>query len=231
MNKIKKYIYLLLKDTFIVKLYKKIKYPKSINYVIMADGDGKRWQNYLGVPKHLISINNETLLNRTVRLLKENGIKNIIITSHDKRCDIEGSKRYEPKNNQIEVDRFTRELIKKNVCFMYGDVYYSEDAIKNIINNFGKEFIFFGNYDEIFAIKIRKTKKFIQNVDNVREKFLNNEIKRCIGWEVYRSIENIPFNKHRIKKHFFYINDETDDIDFPEDYEKFKEQRENNKKE
>ena len=56
-----------------------------MKYIIMAAGKGTRWNNYLGIPKHLIEINGETLLARTTRLLKENGIKNYIITSSDER--------------------------------------------------------------------------------------------------------------------------------------------------
>ena len=51
-----------------------------MKYIIMADVDGKRWNNYIGIPKHLIEINGEPILARTVRLLKENGIDDIVIT-------------------------------------------------------------------------------------------------------------------------------------------------------
>lgn len=51
-----------------------------MKYVIMAAGEGKRWNNFLGVPKHLIEINGETLLERTTRLLKENGVDDFVIT-------------------------------------------------------------------------------------------------------------------------------------------------------
>ena len=34
----------------------------------MADGEGKRWGNYLGIPKHLIEIDGEPIIKRTVRL-------------------------------------------------------------------------------------------------------------------------------------------------------------------
>ena len=36
-----------------------------MKYIIMAAGMGTRWNNYLGVPKHLIELNGETLLGRT----------------------------------------------------------------------------------------------------------------------------------------------------------------------
>ena len=53
-------------------------------YIVMADGEGKRWGNYKGVPKHLIEINGETLLGRTTRLLKEHNVDYIITTSDER---------------------------------------------------------------------------------------------------------------------------------------------------
>ena len=91
-----------------------------MKYIIMADGKGTRWQNYNDIPKHFIEINGETLLARTVRLLRQGdpGCE-VIITSHDPRYEVEGARRYEPKNNHLEIDRFTEELIEDNVCFLY----------------------------------------------------------------------------------------------------------------
>ena len=92
-----------------------------MKYIIMADGKGTRWGNYQDIPKHLIQIGGETLLGRTVRLLNEKdpGCE-VVITSHDERYEFEGARRYEPKNNRLEIDRFTEELIADNICFLYG---------------------------------------------------------------------------------------------------------------
>ena len=79
-----------------------------MKYIIMADGKGTRWQNYNDIPKHLIEIGGETLLGRTVRLLKEGDPNcDVIITSHDSRYEIPGAQRHEPLNNDLKIDRFT----------------------------------------------------------------------------------------------------------------------------
>lgn len=77
-----------------------------MNYIIMADGKGTRWNNYGDIPKHFIKVEGETLLARTVRLLHEYdpGCR-VTITSHDPRYEVEGAVRYEPKNNVLEIDR------------------------------------------------------------------------------------------------------------------------------
>lgn len=70
----------------------------------------------------------------------------IIITSHDESVSIPGAVRYEPKNNVLEIDRFTAELIGDDMCFLYGDVLYSESAVKSVISHRGeKPLLFFGS--------------------------------------------------------------------------------------
>ena len=74
-----------------------------MRYVIMADGKGSRWNNFMGHKKHDISVSGETLLERTVRLVhKFDDAAEIIITSHDESVSIPGAVRYEPKNNVLE---------------------------------------------------------------------------------------------------------------------------------
>ena len=187
----------------------------------MAAGEGKRWHNYMGIPKHLVEINGETLLGRTTRLLKQHHI-DYTITAHDPRY-IEYGKVI-PQTGDCEIDRF--EEFDEPVCYLYGDVYYSEDAIKTIINTPTNEILFFGSKEEIFSVKVVDIEKFYMHKNNVKKYYLAGHLNRCIGWEVYRSLNTIPFNEHRITDRYVLIEDETDDIDYPEDYERFKEARE-----
>ena len=192
-----------------------------MRYIIMAAGEGKRWSNYLGVPKHLIEINGETLLGRTTRLLRENNITDYIITCNDPRYAL-----YGPTAAQTcldcEVDRFEESLINGPVCYLYGDVYYTDEAIKTIISNDNKDILFFGSEIEIFAIKVHNLDLFLQHKHRVKELYMQNTLNRCIGWEVYRSLYNIPFGMHQITQNYIKILDGTDDIDYPRDYENFK---------
>lgn len=104
-----------------------------MRYVIMAAGKGKRWNNYLGIPKHLVEINGETLLGRTTRLLKENNITDFVITGNDERYAKYG-KLIPQTDKDCEIDRFEESIVNGSVCYLYGDVYYTENAIKTIIN-------------------------------------------------------------------------------------------------
>lgn len=190
-----------------------------MKYIIMADGKGTRWGNYQDKPKHLIEIDGETLLGRTVRLLKEKDPEcRVVITSHDKRYEFEGATRYEPKNNVLEIDRFTEELIADDICFLYGDTYYAEDAIETITGTAAEDILFFGNGRAIVAVKVSDGKLFKHHVDRVRELFLEGKIDKCIGWQVYQSFLNLPFGEKKIDTKFILLKDGTEDFNSPDDY-------------
>lgn len=191
-----------------------------MKYIIMCDGKGTRWNNYKNIPKHFIKINGEPLIKRTVRQLNEK-IKDpkIIITSHDERYDIKGATRYEPKNNNLEIDRFTEELIEDNICFLYGDTYYPEETINTIINTKTQDILFFGNEKSIVAIKIKDGKLFKKHVDHVRNLYINKKIKNCKGWQVYQSFMNLEFDKKQIKDKFIIVDKNTIDFNTPKEYE------------
>ncbi len=191
-----------------------------MKYIIMADGKGSRWNNYKNIPKHLVEVEGEVLLERTVRLINElDPSSKVIITSHDKRYEFEGSTRYEPKNNILEIDRFTYELIEDNVCFLYGDTYYTEETMEKIINTDTDELLFFGNNKSIVAIKVKDSKVFKENINKVKELFLKNEIKNCKGWQVYQSYQNLEFDKKQIGDRFVVVDEKTMDYNTPEEYE------------
>lgn len=197
----------------------------------MADGKGTRWKNYQNIPKHLIKIDGEILLERTVRQLnnQDKGAK-VIITSHDKRYEFKGATRYEPLNNVLEIDRFTEELIEDNICFLYGDTYYTDETIHNIINSKVEDILFFGNQKSIVAIKVKDSKLFKKHISNVKNLFLENKIQNCKGWQVYQSFQNLEFDKKQIKDKFVIVDDETIDYNTPKEYENRKQNKVDDKK-
>lgn len=187
----------------------------------MADGKGQRWRFYNDTPKHLVEIKGETVIERTIRLLRKLTSKEveIIVTSHDPRYEFKGAKRYEPKNNFLEIDRFTDELISNDVCFLYGDTYYTENCLLTIIRSQTKELVFFGNSKSIVGIKVGNGKLFKQHIKIVKNLYLTGEIDTCIGWQVYQSYAGIEIGDNKkIDKNFIFIEDKTFDLNTPEDY-------------
>lgn len=192
-----------------------------MKYIIMAAGLGTRWENYLGVPKHLIEINGETLLGRTTRLLKENGIEDYIITCIDPSYAEYGPTMPQSKYD-CEIDRFEEVQTDDSICYLYGDVYYTENAMRTIVNTPVDDVLFFGHEWEIFAIKIIDKDLFYKCKSTVKDLYLSHKINRCIGWEVYRCMHSIPYEEHRITDRYIKILDGTDDIDYPYEYEECK---------
>ena len=206
-------------------------------YIILADSKNT---HPFKTPRQLTKINGETLVGRTVRLLKENGIKDILITAHDKRFDNQGATRYEPLHNDYNphtlegywLNAFPEELLNEPICFMFGDVYYSEDAVKKIVETDTDDLLFFCTYnnhtdkyiklhDEPLAYKVVDYELFKQKIAEVKE--LKDEGVCCrepVVWELYRQINGQYINEHKMTKGYVAINDISCDIDTLEDIHK-----------
>lgn len=200
-----------------------------MKYIILSDGT----PNSFKTPRQLSVVNGEPIIKRTIRLLKENGVKDIIITSHDKRFDDLGVERYEPKFNDWDYNKktgywisaFPIELLNEPVCFLFGDVYYSENAIKIIVEAEAKKNLFFCTYnnqnkkyikhhDEPLAYKVIDYNLFKEHIERVKR--LKDEGSCCrepIVWELYRSLNGQDINEHIMTSNYTAINDESCDID------------------
>ena len=73
--------------------------------LILAAGDGTRWNNYRGVPKHLAPLCGEPILHRTVRMITERrpdaDVRVIVRDMSDRRYLVAGSKRAKAKLNRF----------------------------------------------------------------------------------------------------------------------------------
>lgn len=200
-----------------------------MKYIIMCGGK----YDWFTTPKHLKVVNGEPLVVRTIRLLKENGIEDIAISSMDTRFDNLGVPRIE-HNNTFEVvgnktisGYWVDAFYPSNdpVCYLYGDVYYTNNCIKTIINTPTEDILFFAStipcredyfkqWEEPFAFKVVNQEKFKQAIQICKDKRDVGETNRePISWEVYRVLHNIPINEHIIKDGFIAINDMSTDID------------------
>ena len=197
--------------------------------VILCDGK----PSYFETPRQLTPIKGERLIDRTIRLLKENNIEDIIITSHDEKFDNLGVKRYESNNNSWDynkntgywLDAFPLEILDKPTTYLFGDVYYSENAIKQIVETKTNDILFFCTYenqddryikhhDEPLAFKVNNINKFKKHIKKVKEAKDKGLCERePIAWELYRSINNQNLNEHKMTKGYIAINDESCDID------------------
>lgn len=191
-------------------------------------------------PRQLSVIHNEPVICRTIRLLKENGIKDIVISSNNEMFDNLGVERHTPLYNDYNPDdpkspwlkAFPTELMSEPVCYLFGDVFYSEEAIKKIIKKDNHDILFFCTYnnndpryikhhDEPLALKVYDFDKLKYHINKLIDMWNKDEtVRRPIVWELYRSINGQDVNIHTMTKNYIVINDYSCDIDSKEDIEK-----------
>ena len=197
-----------------------------MRYVIMADGKMTRWRGSFELPKHLLPIGNEVLLGRIVRQIKDNDPQaEIIVTSHDPRYGNYGAVRYEPKNNIYEIDRFTAELITDDVCFLYGDTYYTDEAIRKICSIQTDTMYFVGTSRSIVAVKVHDSALMRLHLERIRNLHIAGKLKDCRGWQLYQSFTGQLFEKINIGENFLTLDDDTQGFNCVEEYQNFLESR------
>ena len=201
-----------------------------MKYIIMAGGTYKNFE----IPKPLIEIKGEKLIERTIRLLKENGIDDIYISSNNPVFDEYGKRLENPKNDFIVKDGKSTGYwldafypIGEPVCYIFGDVYFSNNAIKTIVDFNGTENTLFGtgiarneehkNWGEPFAYKVYKYDEFMKGVAELKRLFDEGKTARHpIVWELYRYLHNLDINIQTITTDYISIDDGTIDIDSPQ---------------
>lgn len=210
-----------------------------MKYIIMCGGVYEQFET----PKQLTVIRGERLVERTIRLLKENGITDIAISSNDPRFEefaprLDHTNSYGYINKKIVgywVDAYYP--MDEPCVYLHGDVYYTEDAIKKIINYpKSDKNIFIGNeiaknpehhnWGEPFGWIVNNQSIFRKGIDLI--KYLQ-DIGRCergyaISWELYRVLNGLDINKQYILDDtYLTISDETIDIDEPSQIDKMNE--------
>ncbi len=204
--------------------------------VIMCGGD----YDIFKTPKQLTVVNGEALVDRTIRLLKENGIRDIYISTNDDRFRgkaplLKHYNSYKYENGELKgywLDAFYPGFAPSDkVTYLFGDVYYSEKAIKTIVEVESNENILVGNsvamnpehhnIGEPFAYIVNDYKTFMSGVVEVKKLYDEGKVKRNpLVWELYRYLNGLDINIQDIQNNYIVIDDETIDVDTPEEAEK-----------
>ena len=185
-------------------------------------------------PKQLSVINGETLLERTIRLLKENGVVEYYITSTNPVFEKYGTVLYHDNSYKYENGKIKGYWIDayyptdKPTIYLHGDVYYSEKAMKTILNLNPSVNTFIGNeiaknkehknWGEPFGWIVVDQKAFREGIEKTKKLQDEGKLTRgyAISWELYRVLNNLDPNKQYIlDETYLSINDETIDVDAP----------------
>lgn len=218
-----------------------------MKYIIMCGGNYPKFKK----KKQLLKVNGEVLAERTIRLLKENGIKDVVISTN---CDdfnylnlpivkkdnkYLGNGSYEnEKSSYCWLNAFY--LLDEPCCYLYGDVYFSDEAIKTIIDTEVKDTMFFCVPDkqdvekkdirnakgrEPIAFKVKNNKLFNEAVNDLLKMVDDGKFKNKIApfsWHLYRYLNGLDYiltdwgvmnNIFEAKGDYVIINDYTTDVD------------------
>ena len=201
-----------------------------MKYIIMCGGVYPRWET----PRQLTEIHGESLVTRTIRLLKENGVDDIAITAQDERFNQFGVTVLHHENGFVSEDGGQTYWIdafyptNDPVCYLMGDVFFSRNAIETIVGyEQGEDIMFFASafcngkgyikpHAEPFAFKVWNQSRFKESIGITKayqDKGMFN--RRPIAWELWQVIKGSPLNIIAIN--YKVIDDYTCDIDSPED--------------
>lgn len=186
-----------------------------MQYIIMSNGKGTRWNNYLGITKQEAKINNERIIDRIVRLINERTKDPIYILSSNANHENSNAKRIESCYCDYFHSKYASDYLNEPTTYLYGDTYYTEEAIDIILNTNVSDILFFGNERAIVGVKVQDYKflKCILDTCNLEQKSL------------YHCFDNID-DKNR----FVNIGNTFSNINNSKDYEFLKLEKENNKK-
>ena len=201
-----------------------------MQYIIMCGGKYKKWER----PRQLIEIKGEPIVARTIRLLRENGVEDIAISSNNPEFWRFGVPVLEHENSYdaIEYNNFAGYWCDAfyptddPACYLFGDVIYSPAAIRTIVTTETDDIAFFGSkqpfakeypkpWIEPFAFKVQNQEHLHYAVERVKELDRNGWFHRKpIAWEVWNVINGGDIN-HIDPDSYIGINDYTCDIDYP----------------
>lgn len=205
-----------------------------MKYIIMCGGKYRQWET----PRQLTEVNGEPIVARTIRLLRENGITDIAISSDDPVFERFGVPVLNHQNGYDargynDFDGYWCDAFyptDEPVCYLFGDVIFSPQAIKTIVETKVDDIMLFGSkppfakeypkpWIEPFAFKVQNTARLKNACLEVKELDALGVFKRKpIAWELWSVICGSAPN--RIDYSYVGINDYTTDIDYPEEVEK-----------
>lgn len=198
--------------------------------IIMAGGKYHDFKEH----KALSIIHGERLIERTTRLLKEWGY-DYYISSNDKEFEKYGKVLHHDNSFEVKDGIVTGYWIDayypttKACIYLHGDVYYTEEALKKILELNPTKNTFIGNaiaknpehlnWGEPFGWIVVNQEEFRKGIEKTKQLQDEGKLERgyAISWELYRVLNGLDPNKmYIIDDTYLVIDDNTIDIDTPE---------------
>ena len=199
-----------------------------MKYIIMCGGIYREWEQ----PKHLLKVGGETIVERTIRLLRDEGVTDIAISANDPRFDGFGVPVLHHDNlyDVAAYNRFTGYWcncfypMDEPACYIFGDVIFSPAAIRTIVETGTNDIEFFASappfplcyrkkWAEPFCFKVADQQHLKRAIFETKAMDMAGVFRRKpLAWEFWAVVRGtdpngIDFNSYVV------INDYTCDID------------------
>lgn len=212
-------------------------------------------------PKQLLKVNGEVLVERTIRLLRDNGIKDIAISTDNPAFEYLGVEILHHNNEFVnkgpEEKKDSRYSwlnayypMEEECCYLHGDVYFSDEAIKTIVETPVEDTMFFCTCDgtdmkrnpcnwkgrEPFAYKVVNQAVFKYGIKKLKKMVDNGEFENIppFSWHLYRFLNGYDIkrdakeytdvnNIFQSNGDYTVIDDYTTDVDNEWDVERIEE--------
>lgn len=202
-----------------------------MKYIIMCGGNYADWET----PRQLLEVRGEPIVARTIRLLRDEDVSDIAISSGDPRFEAFGVPVLRHENGMTVsgeemtgcwADAFYP--MTEPACYLMGDVVFSPAAIRAIVGTDTDSIRFFASappfsplfikqWAEPFAFKVADQARFRAAIDFVKANVNTGIFRRPpIAWELWqvirgRNVREIDYGSVTA------INDYSCDVDNPAD--------------
>lgn len=220
-------------------------YPRRMRVILTAAGAMRRWQDketgelYGGVPKHLIPIDGEPLIARTVRLLRERGVDDIVIVGPpDDRYAMDGAMLHVPdhhvpwtgqeKGHDCYKFLSSRDLwANGRTVILHGDVYLAEDAADTIVGYQPETWCLFARYKryhhpfhKLETVAFSFYPHDHAQMDGVLDRLVRlqvaGDIPRTGTWELYRGMRGDTVSElARVKRINHHVTTPGHSVEIP----------------
>lgn len=205
---------------------------RDIRVLIPCAGEGERWGNHLGVPKHLAPLAGEPILHRTVRLVNElvPGAEVLVVVDDNRHQGyrVAGSVRRRARLGTMEgdIDKIASSLHlwddRRRTVLLFGDVWWTRDGLSAALTHRG-EWTAFGYFEpdntggELFGFSFPPG-----SLGTVRDALHTVGAARLVdqrgGWMLYRQLCGVDLTAQGNHGNWIVVDDWTEDMDFPSDW-------------
>lgn len=208
--------------------------------IIPCAGGSNRWGQHRGVPKHLVPICGEPVLERTVRLANEIvpgiDVRVVVPDLSDGRYKLPGSQRFtarlDPDLGDVDkVASSSRAWSRSDTTIIaWGDIWWTRDALTDVLTrdiadgDWHAWLRIFGDGGELFAFAVTPDAldTFAAAIDTVAVSHQAGAMPGIPGgWALYRTLTGHDVDDHADHGHATHIDDWTDDFDTADDWKRW----------